>query len=211
MKPFTRELISDRRQPALRWSAIFAGVAVAIALWSLLQILGMGIGLTSIDVDDAGSLRHVAIGNGVWSLIVPLIALAAGGFVAGKLAATYEQRVGAMHGLVVGALSVVTGLVLTVCLGAILDGSPNGRHHGWTMSDHMMVAPSLRAADRAEAVQQAGAILLGAGISLLVGIGAAIAGGALATRAYRRKKHDTAEVPVVPPPAAPPADAPHVG
>lgn len=212
MKPFTRELITDRRQPALRWGAVFAGVAVAVALWSLLQMLGMGIGLTSIDVDDIGSVRHASIGSGVWSLIAPLIALAVGGLVAGKLAVTFDQRVGAMHGLVVGALSAVIGLILTVSLVSMLAGSSvNTATSRFLTTDNILVAPSLRAMERAEAAKEAGKILLGAGISLLLGIAAAVAGGGLATRGYKRKKHDTAEVPVVPPPAAPPSDALHVG
>jgi len=208
MKPFTRELISDRRQPALRWSAVFAGVVVAVALWSLLQMLGMGVGLSSIDVDDAGSIRHVRIGNGVWSMLAPLIALAIGGLLAGKLASTFETRVGALHGLVVGALAAVIGLIMTVSIVSMLAGSTA---RGSFLSTHnMLVTPSMRGAERAAAAKDMGTILFGAGASLLVGIGAAAAGGALAIRPPRRKKHDTEEVPVVPPPAAPPTDAPHV-
>jgi len=211
MKPFTRELITDRRQPALRWGVVFAGVAVAVALWSVLQMLGMGIGLVAVDIDDAGSLRHVNIGSGVWSIVAPLIALGIGGVVAGRLAATYDERLGAMHGFVAGALSAVIGLILTVTLVSMLASAPLSTAPSFHGMDHMMMEPGLRAARRAQAVKEAGQLLLGAGIALLLGIGASIAGGALSTRRYTRKKHDTAEVPVVPPPVAPPADAPHVG
>lgn len=204
--------MSDRRQPALRWSAVFAGVAIAVALWSLLQMLGMGVGLASVDVDDAGSLRHASIGNSVWSMIAPLLALAVGGYVAGRLAHTFDQRVGAMHGFVTGALSAVVGLILAVSLVSMLAGNSVSMATGrFLTTDHVQVAPSLRAAERAEAAKHAGKILLGAGAALLLGLGAAVAGGGLAVRRVNRPKHDTAEVPVVPPPAAPPVDAPHVG
>ncbi len=56
----------------------------------------------------------------------------------------------------------------------------------------------------------AGKLLLGASLSLLVGIGAAVGGGAFATRAPKRKRRTTQEVTVVPPPPEPPANAPHV-
>jgi len=214
MKPFTRELITDRRQPALRWSAVFAGVAVAVALWSVLQMLGMGVGLSAIDIDDAGSFRHVRIGNGVWSMLAPLIALAAGGLVAGKLAATFEHRVGALHGFVVGALSSVIGLILTVSIVSMLAGSgvSTATGHFLAGEHHMLVTPHMRDIERAIAAKEMGKILFGAGAALLVGIGAAVAGGALAVKPlhHRRRKHDTEEVPVVPPPHAPPADMPHV-
>jgi MFS family permease len=211
MKPFTRELISDRRQPVLRWSAVFAGVAVAVALWSVLQMLGMGIGLSSIDVDDAGSVRHVRIGNSVWSMLAPLIALAIGGVVAGRLASTVEQRVGATHGFIVGAFASVIGLILTVSIVSMLAGSSvKSATSRFLTTDNVIVTPSLRNAERNAAAKEMGKILFGAGAALLVGIGAAVAGGALAVKPLRRRKHDTEEVPVVPPPAAPPADAPHV-
>jgi MFS family permease len=216
MKPFTRELISDRRQPALRWSAVFAGVAVAVALWSVLQMLGMGVGLSALDIDDAGSFRHVRIGNSVWSMLAPLIALAVGGLVAGKLAATLEQRVGALHGFVVGALSSVIGLVLTVSIVSMLAGSTVSTATSRFLSGnhYMIVSPHMRDAERAAAAKEMGKILFGAGAALLVGIGAAVAGGALGVKPlhkrHRRGKHDTEEVPVVPPPGAPPTDAPHV-
>ena len=46
-------ILIDRRQPTLRWSAVFAGVACSAGFWMLLQLLGMGIGLAAIDVDNA--------------------------------------------------------------------------------------------------------------------------------------------------------------
>ncbi|HUS31675.1 MAG TPA: hypothetical protein VMZ53_24400 [Kofleriaceae bacterium] len=187
-------------------------MAVAVALWSLLQMLGMGIGLSSIDLGSEGSLRHVRVGNSVWSMLAPLIALAVGGIVAGKLASTFDQRVGATHGFVVGALSSVIGLILTVSLVSMLAGSSvSSATSRFLTTDNVLVTPSMRNAERAAAAKDMGKILFGAGLSLLVGIGAAVAGGALAVSPLnRRRKHDTAEVPVVPPPAAPPIDAPHV-
>ncbi|HTL38381.1 MAG TPA: hypothetical protein VL326_34865 [Kofleriaceae bacterium] len=214
MKPFTRELITDRRQPALRWSAVFAGVAVAVALWTVLQMIGMGVGLSALDVDDAGSFRHVRIGNGVWSMLAPLVALAVGGVVAGKLASTIDQRVGALHGFVVGALSSVIGLILTVSIVSMLAGnSASTATSRFLATDHhIIVTPHMRVIERAAAANSIGKILFGAGAALLVGIGAAIAGGALAVKPprHRRRKHDTEEVPVVPPPEGPPANMPHV-
>src|SRR5688500_9590820 len=98
MKPISRETIVDRRQTQMRWSAVFAGTALAVGLWILLQMLGMGIGLSAVDTDDAGSLRGVGIGTGIWSVIAPLIAVFVGALLVGRLSGTRDRKVGAMHG-----------------------------------------------------------------------------------------------------------------
>jgi hypothetical protein len=110
MRPFSRETIIDRRQSHLRWSAVIGGTALAIGLWILLQTLGMGIGLSAVDVDDAGNLKGIGIGTGVWSLIAPLIAMFLGALLVGRLCGTRDRKVGAMHGAVMWALALVIGL-----------------------------------------------------------------------------------------------------
>lgn len=115
MQPITREII-DRRQPAIRWSAVFAGAAVACGIWILLQVFGMGAGLAAVDTDNAGSLKGVGIGTTVWSLLAPLIAMFIGGYIAGKLAGSRDEKLGALHGVVVWALTSVLGVLATVSL-----------------------------------------------------------------------------------------------
>ena len=211
MRPITRETITDRRQPALRWSAVFAGATVAVALWVLLQMLGMGIGMAGIDLDDAGSLRSVGIGTTVFALLAPLIALFIGGLVAGKLATTYDERVGATHGFVTGAIGSLAGLAVMIGMIGMLTGrSLDITSRDLAMSNDVTVYPGYRRAQIQTATDRAGKLLLGASLSLLVGIGAAVGGGAIAARAPKRKRRTTQEVTVVPPPPEPPANAPHV-
>jgi hypothetical protein len=116
MNPITREAVIERRQPHMRWSAVLAGTALSIGLWILLQVLGMGLGLSAVDTDDAGSLRSVSIGTGIWSLIAPLIALFVGAMLTGRLAGTRDRKVGAMHGSVTWALATAIGLWAIVTL-----------------------------------------------------------------------------------------------
>jgi hypothetical protein len=110
MKPITREAIVDRRQPYMRWGAVFAGTVLAVGLWVLLHTLGMGLGLAAIDTDDAGSLKGAGIGTGIWSIIASLLAMFIGAMLAGRLAGTREPKVGAMHGSVMWALACGIGL-----------------------------------------------------------------------------------------------------
>jgi len=114
MQPITRETVVDRRQPAIRWSAVLAGTAVAVGLWGVLQVLGIGAGLAALDPDDAASARGAMLGTGAWSVIAPLIAMFVGGFVAARLANTHDRRVAGAHSLVMWGLTATTGLVFTL-------------------------------------------------------------------------------------------------
>ena len=101
---------------------MFAGVAVSVGLWILLQTLGMGAGLAALDTNDAGNLRSVGIGTTVWSLIVPLIALFIGGVIAGRLSGTRVSRVGSIHGLVMWSITSVLGVVMTIWVISTIAG-----------------------------------------------------------------------------------------
>lgn len=107
----------------MRWSAIFAGTACSVGFWMLLQLLGLGIGLAAVNVDDAGSLRGVGVGTTVWSLVTPLIAMFFGGLIAGRFAQTPDRKLAGAHGLVMWAITSVVGLSATVWMVTMLAGS----------------------------------------------------------------------------------------
>lgn len=112
MQPYSREAVPDRRQPHVRWSAIFAGAAMAAGLWLLLQLLFTGGALTAIDPDEIDNLRAFGIGATISSVLAPLLAMFFGGLVAGRLASHYDRRVAGMHGALVWAITSIFGLVL---------------------------------------------------------------------------------------------------
>jgi hypothetical protein len=113
-------VLLDRRQPALRWSAVFAGAACSIGLWMLLQLLGLGIGLAAVDVNDVRSLQGAGAGTTAWSLIAPLIAMFLGGLMTGKLAQTYDRKLAGAHGVVMWALTAVVGLFATISIASMI-------------------------------------------------------------------------------------------
>jgi len=219
MPTYTREII-DRRQPSIRWSAVFAGTAVAGGIWILLQVFGMGAGLAAVDTDNAGSLRGVSIGTTVWSLLAPLIAMFIGGYIAGKLANFRDDKLGALHGVVVWALTSVLGVLATVSLVSALaaggaratalsradtdDGADHVDHRA-DMYDHHIDTYDHRTEHAARAAADAtGKALLAGGTSLLLSLGTALLGGLLAVRGFGRnrddERHTTMQTPVVPPP-----------
>jgi hypothetical protein len=106
------------------WGSIFAGTLIAVGAWLLLHLLGMGVGLTSIQPHHPGSLRSVGIGAGVWTLIAPILALFIGGLATGKLAGPLDRAAGAIHGAVVWALATVVSITLLwMALTAVLSGA----------------------------------------------------------------------------------------
>jgi hypothetical protein len=146
MQPITRETVVDRRQPAIRWSAVLGGTAVALGLWGVLQVLGIGAGLAALDPDDASSARGAALGTGVWSMIAPLIAMFVGGFVAAKLSNTYDRRVAASHATVMWGVAATAGLVFTMWMAAhaAFGAARHGDYMGGGMGRHdMMMQPGI--------------------------------------------------------------------
>jgi hypothetical protein len=118
------EVITDFERSTIAspigWSSIFGATAVAIGVWLVLHLFGVGAGLTALDPDDPSTLRSVGIGVGVWGLIAPLIALFIGGLVAGRVAPTINTLNAVIHGAVVWALTALAALVLVVMTAAAM-------------------------------------------------------------------------------------------
>lgn len=103
----------------LSWGALIGGIAVALGVWMLLTALGLAIGLSSIDPGDPGSVKVAGMTTGIWSLIVPFVALFVGGLVAARTAGIVDRTTGAIHGAVLWAVATILG---TVMIGMLLSG-----------------------------------------------------------------------------------------
>lgn len=101
--------VADRSGNA-SWGAIFAGVAVALAVLLTFSLIAAALGLGIADPTSDQPFDKVGIAVGLWSIFSPAVALAAGGFVAGVLAV----RAGVMHGLAVWATSTLALVVAVV-------------------------------------------------------------------------------------------------
>jgi ElaB/YqjD/DUF883 family membrane-anchored ribosome-binding protein len=107
------------------WGAIFAGTVVAVVTQFLLNLLGLGIGLTTLEFaggdDTAGGF---GMAQGIWTVVSALIALFTGGWVAGRLAGMPRKTDGMLHGVVTWALTtLLTLFLLTTGVGAIVSGT----------------------------------------------------------------------------------------
>ncbi|MBA3542736.1 MAG: hypothetical protein H0T79_24175, partial [Deltaproteobacteria bacterium] len=105
------------------WSSIFGATAIALGVWLVLHLFGIGAGMTAIDPDNASSLRGAGIGMGVWSLIAPIIAIFVGGLVVGRVAPTINTLNAAIHGAVVWALTALAAMMLlAMTVGSLARG-----------------------------------------------------------------------------------------
>jgi hypothetical protein len=87
--------------------SVFAGVLIAIVIQLALSLLGIGIGLSTVDpMTENNPVAGLGTGSAVWYALSSLIALFAGGWVAGRLAQTPRLFDGIIHGLL--AWSLVT-------------------------------------------------------------------------------------------------------
>ncbi|MET0403250.1 MAG: hypothetical protein ABW123_12640 [Cystobacter sp.] len=91
----------------MSWSAIFAGTVTTLALWALLYVFGLALGLSSINPMDAGSAKSSGVFTGIWGVLAPLIALFVGGFVAARSAGSQTRLSGSSHGLVMWGLTTL--------------------------------------------------------------------------------------------------------
>ncbi|MBX5482994.1 MAG: hypothetical protein IRZ16_14305 [Myxococcaceae bacterium] len=104
------------------WGALFGGGVVALAVWALLYVLGIALGLSSVTPGE--SLRGPALFTGIWSIVTPLVALFVGGWVAARLAGLVDRTAGILHGAVLWGLTTLVGaFVLSTALGAVLGGA----------------------------------------------------------------------------------------
>ena len=115
----------DRPFARISWGAIFAGALFALATQIVLTLIGLSIGLATLEPATGGSPTGTAlgIGAGIWLLVCSLVSLFLGGYMAGRLGGTFN---GWLHGLVTWAtVTFLTLLLLTTAAGRLI-GTASG-------------------------------------------------------------------------------------
>lgn len=109
----------------ISWSAVFAGVLVAIVSQMLLTLLGLGIGLSTIDpVTERDPTAGLGTGSAIWYIISSLLSLFVGGWIAGRLAGAPRPFDGIIHGVLTWCLAtLLTVYFLTTTIGGLLGGA----------------------------------------------------------------------------------------
>lgn len=95
----------------LCWGAVIAGAVAALSVHLLITLFGVGLGLRIVEpaVDPDGGQKF-GLGVGIAWSVAALLALWAGGWVAGRLTPESNRRLGAIHGFLVWSLATVVTL-----------------------------------------------------------------------------------------------------
>ena len=108
----------------ISWGAILAGVIVSLVTMLILNLLGLGIGLASIDpVTEQAPFAGVGTGAVIWWVISNLIAIFAGGYTAARLSGISIPIIATFHGILSWCLyTLISFWLLTTAVGSIVSG-----------------------------------------------------------------------------------------
>ena len=112
----------------IAWGAVLAGVVVALVTQLLLNMLGLGIGIATLDpgTGDNPNATTLSVGAGIWWTLSGILASLAGGYAAGRLSGRPKEATAAWHGLTAWALTtLVIFYLLSSTVGGVLGGVYN--------------------------------------------------------------------------------------
>ena len=107
----------------ISWGSIFAGAIIALATQLVLTLIGIAIGLATLDpaTGDNPSSTALGAGAGIWLVVSSLISLFIGGYIAARLAGRLN---GWLHGLTTwGTLTLATLMLLTSAAGQLIGAA----------------------------------------------------------------------------------------
>ncbi len=108
----------------ISWGAVLAGVIVSLVTMLVLNLLGIGIGLASINpVTEASPFSGVGTGAIIWYILSNLIAIFAGGYTAARLSGIPIPVISTFHGILSWCLyTLISFWLLTTAVGSIVSG-----------------------------------------------------------------------------------------
>ena len=113
----------------ISWGAVFAGAIIGLVVQLILNMVGIGIGLSTVDAvaGDSPSVSSISIGAGLWWVISGIVAAGIGGYLAGRLSGKPSHSTTAYHGLIAWAVStlIVVYLVSSAASG-LIGGAVSG-------------------------------------------------------------------------------------
>jgi hypothetical protein len=129
--PFRREAVAA--PVYISWGAVIAGAIAASALTFVLITFGAAIGLAIASPSATWRDTSVALAllSGLWLLLTAVASFALGGYLAGRLRATWDTTTAdevefrdGIHGVLVWGLAILVGASLA--LGAVRAAAPQG-------------------------------------------------------------------------------------
>ena len=125
----------ERPVGRISWGAILAGTVVALAIQIVLTLIGVAVGLATLDpaTGDNPSGTALGAGAGIWLVLSSLISLFFGGYIAARLAGKLN---GWLHGLTTwGTLTLLMLMLLTTAAGQLIGVASGLTHFAVNNSD----------------------------------------------------------------------------
>jgi hypothetical protein len=135
LSPSTRPVVDSAASGFihLHWTPVFAGAIATAALSFLLVSFGSSIGLAV--ASPSSSWRDtswtLALLGGVWLLLTSLASFGLGGYLAGRLRASWKSATShevefrdGVHGLIVWGIAILIGAILTLVAAATVSPRP---------------------------------------------------------------------------------------
>lgn len=99
------------------WGAIGAGAVLALALYFLLTLLG---GATGLSISDKVSATALKSGAAVFAILITIVTLFTGGYVASRLTVGEDKAEGVMYGILVWAATFA--MLMALLAGGVRGG-----------------------------------------------------------------------------------------
>lgn len=181
------QVAGGRAFPRLSWSAVIAGVLLAIAAHIVLGLIGATLGFAAEPSDSRG----VGAAAAIWALLTPFVATLLGAWLASRMAAEEDRRAANVHGILVWCAGLIAGALFltgTMATGAMSAGAAASGNlraaQRTTRGEATPARPGTRAAEarQDEAAKRAAAGAGGAALGSIAGLLGAVVGASLATR-----------------------------
>ena len=146
----------------ISWGAVLAGVVIALVAQLILNMIGLGVGASTLDpgagADQNPSASGMTLGAALWWMVSGIIAALAGGFAAGRLSGQPKESSAAWHGLISwGLTTLVVFWLLTTAVGAVVGGAYRSVSNmaGGTLRTAIQAIPAGADSEAFKAIEQA--------------------------------------------------------
>jgi hypothetical protein len=131
------EIIAGDLLEHISWGAVLAGSVLALAADIVFSLLGVAVGVSAInpaDDEETPDVGSLSMGGGIWIISSGILALAMGGWVAGRLAGLPAETDGMLHGVLVWAVTTIVSMfVLSTFAGRIIGGAAGLLKHAMSL------------------------------------------------------------------------------
>lgn len=137
----------------VRWSAIFAGLAVGIASNMLLMLIGTAAGLSFFNFGDTGADQSFPVVASLWNSLSMIVSAFIGGYIAARGSGLKRSFDGVLHAAAAWGMTLLLGVFLASSVTGATFEAMFPSLQGRTVQDGARVIGSLDRGNRQEAVE----------------------------------------------------------